>query len=194
MQASITGTPLEIERKFLIKMPSVSLLSAVSTRCINIAQTYLKRSDPDYSRRIRKSEENGSAIYNYNEKRKLSSIIREEKEHIISEAEYSLLSEEADPALNTILKTRWCVPYHNHILEIDVFPFWDDRAILEIELSSPDDSFDLPDWIGQVYEVSANDRYLNTSLARNVINEFLDNLSWRSAAEVANINQLEETV
>lgn len=188
MQTVLPDAPLEIERKFLIKMPDTTLLAKVSTQCHNISQTYLIRTTPGCSRRIRKSEEHGCTTYIYNEKRKLSDIVREERENLISADEYAALLNYADPTLNTISKTRWCIPYRNHILEIDIFPFWDDRAILEIELSSPDEPFDLPDWIGQVCEVSSDDRYLNTSLARNVIIDPMNDLNWRSAAEFVNID------
>ncbi len=38
----------------------------------------------------------------------------------------------------TLRKTRWCMLYAGRVLEIDVYPFWEHTAVLEIEL--PDDA------------------------------------------------------
>ena len=52
--------------------------------------------------------------------------------------------------------------------EIDVFPFWEDRAFCEAELPAEDTPVTLPDWLEVVREVSADKRYTNLALAREI--------------------------
>ena len=35
--------------------------------------------------------------------------------------------------IKQIRKTRYCLTYKNQYFEIDIYPFWNDKAILEIE-------------------------------------------------------------
>ena len=55
-----------------------------------------------------------------------------------------------------------------HTLEIDVFPFWTDRAFCEAELSSETEVLELPPWVEVIREVTEDARYNNSSLARAV--------------------------
>ena len=75
---------------------------------------------------------------------------------------------ERDEALRTIEKTRYLVPFEGHTLEIDVFPFWNDRAFCECELQSEDEPLPLPDWLHVYREVTDDPRYTNRALARSV--------------------------
>ena len=68
-------------------------------------------------------------------------------------------------------KTRYRIPYEGHILEFDIYPFWDDRAILEIELEHENEGAAIPDYVQIIRDVSADPAYKNRSLAENVINE-----------------------
>ena len=45
-------------------------------------------------------------------------------------------------------------------------PFWSDKAVLEIELSSEDTPISVPEQIHIIKEVTADDNYKNASLAR----------------------------
>lgn len=161
-------TPLEIERKFLICRPSEEELLYYSNRMIQILQIYLKRDPDGSSRRIRSSTENGTTTFHYNEKRLLYGFTRSEREWEISKEAFEALSLERDPALQVIQKERWCVSFEDHILELDLFPFWQDRAILEIELSCEDEAYTLPSWIRIIKEVTSDRRYFNTSLAAEI--------------------------
>jgi adenylate cyclase len=65
-----------------------------------------------------------------------------------------------------IEKTRHHVPFGGHLWEVDVFD--GDNAglvVAEIELTSPDEPFDRPPWVGA--EVSHDRRYYNVSLVRH---------------------------
>jgi CYTH domain-containing protein len=70
--------------------------------------------------------------------------------------------------LRKIEKTRYCVPMGELTAEIDVFPFWSDRAFCEVELPHEDTPVTLPEWLDVVREVSADKRYTNLALAREI--------------------------
>ncbi len=64
-----------------------------------------------------------------------------------------------------IQKTRHYIPYENHIWEVDVFSGDNEGLIIaEIELTSEDETFEMPDWIGE--EVTMNRRYYNSMLSK----------------------------
>ncbi len=158
---------LEIERKFLIVYPDLLWLEKSATRKLLLEQTYLLASEGE-SARVRKSEENGAVTYIKTIKKKITDISRVEMEDAISKEEYAVLLKQADPERRTITKVRYCVPYDGHVLEIDIFPFWKDKAYLEIELSREDETYKIPEGITVLKEVTGDTRYTNASLARSL--------------------------
>lgn len=162
------SAPLEIERKFLIRYPEMGTLTANAHRVIAIEQVYLKGAAPDVSVRIRKAAENGVTTYYKTEKQKISNLVRVEREHVISEKEYHILLGFADPARKPIRKTRYCVPMGALTAEVDLFPFWDDRAFCEVELPAEDTPFTLPDWVQVIRDVTEDKRYTNAALAKQI--------------------------
>jgi CYTH domain-containing protein len=159
--------PLEIERKFLIRMPDRAVLERESERFIDMEQIYLLSEDGS-SRRIRRSICGGEETLYFTEKVFVTHVTRVEREREIGPREWSPLLEQADPSRRPIVKRRWCVPYAGHTLEIDVFPFWDDRAFCEAELASETEPLELPGWIRVVREVTEDPRYTNSALAREL--------------------------
>ena len=63
------------------------------------------------------------------------------------------------------------MPYAGHVLEFDIYPFWTDRAILEIELEHENEGAALPEYVRVIRDVSADYRYKNRQLAENVVME-----------------------
>lgn len=164
--------PLEIERKWLVRMPACSELTARAERVIAMEQVYLKGGAPGVSMRIRRSEENGTVTYHRNEKQRLSDRVRIEREEEIDAGHYRILLGFADPDLRVIEKTRYCVPLDGGLTaEIDVFPFWSDRAFCEVELPEEHTPVTLPDWLEVVREVTDDKRYTNLALAREIPTE-----------------------
>lgn len=164
--------PLEIERKWLVRMPEAELLRAKAERSIRMRQVYLTGGAPGVSMRIRRSEENGTVVYHRNEKQRITDRVRIEREEEIDEKHFNILMGFADPALRIIEKTRWCVPIDGGLTaEIDVFPFWGDRAFCEVELPAADTPVTLPDWLEPVREVTDDKRYTNLALAREIPTE-----------------------
>ena len=156
----------EIERKFLIKYPDLQALEAESARVIDMEQTYLQRTENGVSRRVRMSAENGMVTYRKNEKRRVSSIKREENESEISRGEYDELLRSADPSRHPISKTRYCVPIGRLTAEIDVFRGITEFAICEVELPAEDAAFTLPGCVSVIREVTDDPRFTNSAMAK----------------------------
>ena len=166
MVESVSGEPLEIERKFLIEYPDIAYLeNNPSCRRVEITQTYLK-SATDEEERVRKRCENGKTVYCHTVKRRVSDIKRVEIEKVISEREYFEMLENADSSMRPIVKTRYCLEYGNHLFEIDVYPFWNDKAVAEVELDDENEAVAFPKEIKVIKEVTDDKAYKNSSLAK----------------------------
>lgn len=167
---NLLGEPLpkEIERKYLVKMPTIAELESLG--CFsktNIIQTYLK-SDDDIERRVRQmgTKEDGYSFY-YTAKTPVAPGERFEKEKKISQKEYINYLTYADTSLHQIFKTRYCFVHNKRYFELDVYPFSDEYAILEIELSDINEEFDLPN-LKIVKDVTTDERYKNYFLASSM--------------------------
>lgn len=156
----------EIEMKYLIAMPDAEFLSAQpGCETWRIEQIYLT-AEPGTTRRVRMVEENGEKRYYKTFKRRVSTMTAEEDEGLISAEEYEAFCDQRNPELAVILKTRYRVPYAGQVLEFDVYPFWTDRAVMEIELESELQRPVIPDWVHVLKDVTADYRYKNVALAK----------------------------
>ena len=160
--------PLEIERKFLIEYPDLDYLAGLpNCRRVEISQTYLRARNDEHVR-VRRRGEAGSYTYFKTTKRTLTGMKRIEVEQRLTEAEYTALLQDADPERRPIEKTRWCLTWDEQYFEIDVFPFWDDKAFLEIELKNEDEAVRLPPWVKVIREVTDDPNYQNSALAKQI--------------------------
>ena len=158
--------PYEIERKFLIEYPDIKWLESIpNCQRIEIIQTYLK-SDKDEEVRVRQRGIGGHYIYFQTTKRKVNNMKRVEIERRLSEKEYIRLLMNADTTRRQIRKDRYCLTYQNQYFEIDVYPFWNDKAIAEIELSDENAEINFPTQIKVIKEVTDDEAYKNASLAK----------------------------
>lgn len=161
--------PKEIERKFLIKKPTQEEIEALGYMSkTNIIQTYLRRKNPDVERRVRQrgSKEDGFSFY-YTEKTDLTDGERLEKEEKITPAEYIAYLSEANTLLHQVSKTRYCFIYENQYFELDVYPFSNEYAIIEIELNDINDEIHFPP-LTFVKEVTNEADFKNCNLAKNL--------------------------
>ena len=157
--------PYEIERKFLIEYPDIEWLeSQNNVQKVDIIQTYLNSTNDDEIR-VRQRGLNGNYIYTKTIKRKVSDIKRMEIEKRLTKDEYLQLLMDADTTKHQIRKTRYCMTYKSSYLEIDIYPFWKDKAILEIELSHENDCISIPKEIKVIKEVTKDESYKNFNLA-----------------------------
>lgn len=165
---------LEIERKYLIRMPDEAQLAAMpGCEIWDVVQTYLMDGPDGSTHRVRSIETGGKIHYIHTIKRPLSQLSHEEWEVEVEKAEYEALLCEANPALNTIVKKRYRIPFEGQLLEIDIYDFWQDRATLEIELTSEEEEVHLPDWLSIVRELTGERAYKNRFLAETVPMEVL---------------------
>ena len=158
--------PMEVERKFLIEYPDVSWLESLpNCRKVDIIQTYLLSREGE-ELRVRQRGENGSYVYFKTYKRPVDEVKRIEVEERLTQEEYLALLMEADPARRPIRKTRYCLTADNQYFEVDVYPFWSDRAIVEIELSDENQAIRFPEELKVIREVTGDPAYKNSALAR----------------------------
>ena len=161
--------PKEIERKFLIRKPNADDLSKLGNISkATIIQTYLKSDNPKVERRVRQrgSKEDGYTFC-YTEKTDVSFGQRYENEEPITINDYIYYLAEADNKLHQIIKTRYCFIYDKKYFELDIYPFNDEYAILEIELNDIDEKFQFPP-LKLVKEVTNMKEYSNHSIATNL--------------------------
>lgn len=155
---------MEIERKFLIRYPNLKHLEELGNKS-DITQIYLSNTGLG-SERVRCRITDGEAVYTHTVKKHITNISREEIEREISKNEFDNLLLRADKSRNAIIKTRYCVDYNNQCFEIDVYPFWCDRAVMEIELESETQKIVFPPFIELIKELTDDKRYTNASLAK----------------------------
>ncbi|MDX9929096.1 MAG: CYTH domain-containing protein [Bacteroidales bacterium] len=147
----------EIERKFLVKGD----FKCESTRATRITQGYLSLV-PERTVRVRIKGDKGfltiKGISN------VSGVTRYEWEQEIPVSEADELLKICEPGL--IDKTRYEVKKGKHVFEVDEFHGENEGLILaEVELSSEEEPFDRPGWIGE--EVTGDSRYFNSALISN---------------------------
>lgn len=147
----------EIERKFLVKGD----FKPESVKATRITQGYLS-SVPERTVRVRiKGDKGYLTIKGIGSN---SGASRYEWEKEIPVAEIDELLKICEPGV--IDKTRFLVPAGSHTFEVDEFYGANEGLIVaEIELTSEDESFLKPAWLGE--EVTGDPRFYNSMLMKN---------------------------
>ena len=148
---------VEIERKFLVN--SNEYLKSF-TKQNRIVQGYLS-SDPKRTVRIRLKGQNGYLTIKGESNESGLTRFEWEKEISYSDAENLLrLCEKG-----VIDKIRYEVIIGVHVYEVDVFAKENEGLVIaEIELSSEEETFEKPNWLGK--EVTGDERYYNSYLSK----------------------------
>ena len=165
---SFLGVPehFEIERKFLIEYPDINLLNKMNLcRKIPITQAYVT-TPKEGSFRVRRRGEGKDAVYIKTVKIKISDIKRIETENYISKEEYESYISKKENVIGIISKDRYCIVENSTYYELDVYPFWNDRATVEIELLSENQPYFLPSFVRLIRDVSSEPEYRNFALAQ----------------------------
>lgn len=152
----------EIERKFLVTGEFKSL----ATKCFRITQGYLC-SAPERTVRVRRRDE--TAFLTIKGKATANGLSRYEWEKEIPINEAAELLDLCESGM--IDKKRYLVPAGQHMFEVDEF-FGENAGLIiaEIELSSEDEQFIKPVWLGQ--EVTGDRRYYNAMLVKKPFNKW----------------------
>ena len=154
-----------VQRRFLIEYPDIEGLESLpNCERVEITQHYL-RSDETRELRIRKR---GTHDWNtfYLTEMEIDGarrhLVRRER---ISLREYETLLTQADPARRPIEMTRFCLTYAGQYFEIDVYPYWDDQAIIQIELPDEQAPIHFPPQVKVIREISDDASYRNSVMA-----------------------------
>jgi len=145
---------IEIERKFLVKETPFHL----AKKSLRIRQGYIVNDQKQVIRVREKGDQYFLTLKGNN-----IGISR-------LEFDFPISKEDADELIkhfcqtSIIDKTRHYVEHNGHTWEVDEFHGPNDGLIVaEIELETEDESFDIPDWVGQ--EVTPEEKYYNMNLA-----------------------------
>ena len=156
--------PYEIERKFLIEYPDVAWLESLpNCSRVDVIQTYLTAPEGE-ERRVRQRGQDGHYLF-FSTTKRGTGLKRVEVEKRLTKDEYLAAMMEADVTRRQIRKTRYCLTWGTQYFEIDVYPFWQDRAIVEIELTDENDPIEFPPQLRVIREVTDDPSYKNAALA-----------------------------
>lgn len=144
----------EIERKFLVK----GEFKTHSIKEVNITQGYLSV-DPARTIRLRITE--NESYLTIKTSGTANSFSRNEWEIPVQSGIAEEILEVCLPG--RIIKTRYTVPYCGHDYEVDVFHGKNEGLVIaEIELSSEEEEFLKPEWLGE--EVTGYPEFYNSNL------------------------------
>ena len=156
---------VEIERKFIIKLPDLEYLKTLSSYTESeIEQIYLEAGRAR-THRIRARKKNGTCTYTETEKIRIDEVSAIENEREIDEKEYLLKKQKQKKDTKAIIKRRITVDYRGFVFEIDIYPEWHKTCIMEVEMPSKDTVIDLPPFIEVQEEVTGKKEYSNASMA-----------------------------
>lgn len=162
---SADGKPLEIERKYLIEYPDIGLLENYpGVVKAEITQVYFN-TENEQKLRVRSWKTADRTVYYLTRKKKISDMVRVEEESEITERDFLAMPGKGIGEKRSISKTRYCLPYHQRTVEVDIYPFWDNRATAEVELEREDEEVVLPDMLKVIREVTKEKEYTNYNLA-----------------------------
>ncbi len=144
----------EIERKFLVRGSFVEL--AVKEK--RITQAYLS---VDSLRTIRVRICDDKAFLTIKSRENMIWFERNEWEVELKLSDANEILEICLPG--KIEKSRYLVPYENHVFEVDVFHGKNEGLVIaEVELTDVNEWFEKPDWLGE--EVTGRPEYYNSNL------------------------------
>ena len=163
------SAPLEIERKFLIVYPDLDALRHRCSAVYEMEQTYLHAA-PNVTARVRRRVGEKEEFF-HTEKERITARTHVERERTVTREEYEALLPTRDEAAHTIHKWRYCLPHEGFLFEIDVYPFWQHIAVMEVELEGEEQEFSLPEGITVIREVTEERWMKNAALARHIPTE-----------------------
>tara|TARA_R110000850_G_scaffold271031_2_gene404728 strand:- start:119664 stop:120134 length:471 start_codon:yes stop_codon:yes gene_type:complete len=149
---------LEIERKFLVTSDAFKQAAFKQSR---IVQGFLS-THPERTVRVRiKGDQGFLTVKGISNK---AGTIRSEWETEISTKDAEQLLNLCEPGI--IDKTRYEIKLGKHIFEVDEFLGENEGLIVaEVELTSEDEAFEKPSWLGK--EVTGELKYYNLQLSLN---------------------------
>ena len=153
-----------IQKKFLVKYPSEKTLTDLMKKKlavrVEITQIYLN-SSKGTEIRIRQQGINGK--YTFFKRIKTKSACEEIS--ITAEEYLNLQMDNSDGLSRIIRKTRYYFISDNQYFQLDIFPFWKDKALLELKVNKSCTKIPFPKILEKIAEVTDDKNYLNFHLA-----------------------------
>lgn len=165
MPTASDGTPLEIERTYLLdRLP---LLLPKNAPAYRIEQGYLDPKQADTEGRIRRTRKPDGTVTHVHTVKTGMGLVRTEVEKDITAAEFDRLWPAT--AGRRILKTRHKVKDGDLTWEVDAFEGVD-LFLAEVELPSADTTVTLPGWLAPhvVRDVTEEATYRNFEIAKRL--------------------------
>ena len=157
------AAPEQGKKKYNDAMPDCAALEKLyGAAPAEMMQTYLVPVRQDTERRIRQQKNGSGYLYFYTEKRIAPDGTRWVTEKPISEKEYVAYLMEADVSLHSVIKQKYSFTYDKRRIELDVYPFSSDKAIL---FAYGADTGRLPPEIKILKDVTREAEYKNRALA-----------------------------
>ncbi|MBO7196556.1 MAG: hypothetical protein J6V80_04425 [Clostridia bacterium] len=162
---------LEIERKYIIEMPDITVLSAQEEYTKSeITQIYLS-SEKGETHRIRRRVFSDRVELTETRKIRIDEMSVTEIEGQISNSYFEELAENIEQGTAPISKTRHTFIFRDQTFEIDVYPAWSNTAIMETELKNRDEMVQMPPFIRIIKEVTGNKKYSNAAMSKSFPDE-----------------------
>lgn len=158
--------PIEIERKYIIRIPSVEKMCSCDGYTVSEIQQIYIESSPVVTHRVRSHKKNGKTVYTETKKIRIDEMSCYEEEKEITDGEFNTLKVRMKHETSPISKLRYTFNYLEKIFEIDIYPDWKKSCIMEIELKSKDEKIQFPSFIKILKEVTGNKAYSNASMAK----------------------------
>lgn len=158
--------PLHSQRKYLIQKPSLEQLAQYTSFSVtHVMRTYLNQSDSGVERRILQVGQNGDFVYYYSERRALPNGEVVEQEEHIDEKNYLALLMDADTRFHPLGCKQISFIYHNQNFRIDLYPFSQDRAVMQIDLTTASPQAVLPDFLSVLRDVTDDPAYRSYAIS-----------------------------
>ncbi len=157
-------TYINEEKRYLIEYPNIDFLQNLkSCKKVDVIQTYLKSNNKEEVS-IEQRGVDGNYIYSKIQNNKFENV-KEEKR--ITKEEYLKLLMDADINFRQIRKTRYCLMNDKCYCNIDIYPFWKEKAIMEFQMKK-DKEILIPSYVNVLKEVSDDERYDSYSIAKSI--------------------------
>jgi len=158
---------VEIERKYIIKMPDIALLARQSGFSKSeILQIYLP-AEKGETRRVRRRVFDNTTICTETKKIRIDNMSATEIEREISSLEFEEFARNIKQGTIPIEKIRITFNYDGQLFEIDIYPQWKNTAIMETELENREQQVKIPSFINILREVTGEKEYSNAAMSRD---------------------------
>lgn len=155
--------PIEDELKFEVLSPITPQSIKTPFVYSQITQHYLNNFNNDgLVERVRRRDfPDGVTIFTHTKKNRSTKV---ELEEMISTRQYYQLLARAIPGKKPIIKDRYCFIWKNQYFELDFFIDSKQKPLLELERTKLQLEYVIPEWIGEVIDVTNDPLKLNENM------------------------------